>query len=62
MLPPGTDIRDPWSGTGADLVECPLGTGRFYRVAIVDDVAKGHANEYRVAMIYKVGTWPTPIP
>lgn len=73
LCPAGTDVRDS-SCTGlADVVEVPSGSGRWYAVAYVDDVAKGFANEYRVAMVVKVGPddfptannfpyWPTPIP
>lgn len=62
LVEPGTDIRDAFCASGEDLVECPAGSGRTYRVCIVDDVARGFTNEYRVAMLRKEGTWPTPIP
>lgn len=49
-----------------DAVEVPGGSGRFYVVLAVDDVAKGFSNEYRVASIYpqyqRVGWWPIPTP
>lgn len=74
LLPAGTDIRDLSCGLDADLVEVPLGTGRWYIVMGVDDIGKGFANESRCATIGKVyegldgpGSyaglfWPIPIP
>jgi len=68
LLPKLTDIRDGYSTTGNDAVEVPAGSGRWYFVEDVDDVAKGFANEYRWAAISKlVGlglppAWPTPYP
>jgi len=60
-LPMGTDVRD-WASGSEDWVEAPLGSGRKYRVQMVDDVAKGFANEYRIAFLQKVAGWPAPIP
>lgn len=69
LVSKGTDLRDYQSFTGdADVVECPAGTGRFYVVTHVDDVAKGFANEYRAASIVHPLAfgynyqWPTPYP
>jgi hypothetical protein len=62
LLPLGTDIRDGYCGSGPDYVEAPSGSGRWYRVAIVDDIGKGFANEHRAAVLFKVATWPEPIP
>jgi hypothetical protein len=63
LVEKGTDIRDGSATVRGDTVECPAGTGRFYRVGYVDDVAKGFPNEYRVALLSKRGpSWPTPIP
>jgi hypothetical protein len=64
LLPPGTDIRSGVLGT-ADDVEVPAGSGRFYEVEFVDDVGKGFANEYRVALLIQTtawGAWPLPYP
>lgn len=63
-LPPLTDIRDGILGTtGRDNCEVPAGSGRFYAVIYVDDVAKGFTNEHRYAMIAKGSRpWPEPIP
>lgn len=57
-----TDLRDKFNAPGVYYVEVPQGSGRYYVVVIVDDVAKGFTNEYRIGYLRKVGTWPTPIP
>jgi len=73
LLPAFTDIRDGSCAGEQDIVECPSGSGRWYFVSAVDDVAKGFSNEYRLAAIGKVSDfadhsrfpgvfWPTPIP
>lgn len=74
LCPAGTDLRDLECGTALnDVVEVPQGSGRWYAVLGVDDVAKGFPNEFRVATIAKCGGfgpwpaygfpyWPTPIP
>lgn len=73
LLPPGTDVRDRSNASGWDVVEVPAGTGRWYAVSVADDVGKGFANEYRIAVIGKISEgvdsflfpglwWPTPIP
>lgn len=62
LVPARSDLRDRFTLTGEDLVELPAGTGRMYRVVVVDDVARGFTNEYRFAMLFKWGAWPTPIP
>jgi hypothetical protein len=71
-LPALTDIRDlSCNGGNTDVVEVPAGSGRWYYVGQVDDVAKGFSNEYRRARLTKVfqgsttptfPLWPTPIP
>jgi hypothetical protein len=60
-VPAGTDLRQLLSSTGADEVEVPAGSGRYYRCMAVDDVAKGFPNEFRQALIVFVGV-PTPLP
>ena len=70
LLPALTDIRSVVTfpgggGSKCDIVECPLGSGRFYLVISVDDVGKGFGNEFRCAAIQATnlyGVWPTPIP
>lgn len=67
LLPPGTDIRDHYSGAGSasDWVEVPLGSECWYQVLWVNDVGKGFPNEHRYASIAKTtiaGGWPIPIP
>lgn len=66
-FPALTDVRDPSVDlTRTDFIECPAGSGRWYFVCIVDDVAKGFPNEYRIAIVRKSlltgGQWPIPIP
>jgi hypothetical protein len=64
----GVDIRGASSTYIGDMVECPTGTGRYYRVLHVEDVAKGFPNEYRRATMVQnlVGgngpVWPVPTP
>jgi hypothetical protein len=62
LVAKGTDIRDKYTQPGTHYVEVPLASGRFYKIDLVDDVARGFTNEYRIAIIRKVGTWPSPIP
>lgn len=73
LVPPRTDIRDAGNLTGPDVIECPVGSGRWYEVSLVDDSGKGFANEYRRVAIFKICQavqatlyaglfWPTPIP
>lgn len=62
LAPPAADLRDSFNSGGPDLVELPAGSGRWYTVVAVDDVAKGFPNEYRIAFIMKNAPWPTPIP
>ena len=62
LVPKLTDVRDAYSPGGADLIECPAGSNRWYQANYVDDVAKGFPNEYRKVFLCKAGTWPSPIP
>lgn len=64
LLPALTDIRGIQdTGLVADIVEVPSGSGRWYRVPWVDDVAKGHANEFRVALVVAIpAQWVAPYP
>lgn len=61
LFPPSVDVRDKVNVGGGDLVQIPSGSGVFYQVVSVHDVAKGFSNEYRVAVLQKVAT-PTPMP
>jgi hypothetical protein len=57
LLPALTDIRpyNLYQGDWLeDVVEVPAGSGRYYYVTDVDDVAKGFGNEYRHATITQV--------
>jgi hypothetical protein len=63
-----TDIRDPYcTGGVGDYVECPAGSGRWYQVTQVDDVAKSFTNEHRFALLAKCpnkftgALWGVPI-
>jgi hypothetical protein len=62
LFPRGTDVRDRFSEGGADGIECPILSNRFYVVLAVIDVGSGFSNEYRMAVLAKTGTWPTPLP
>src|SRR5216684_2145996 len=46
LLPAFTDIRCLAQGVNPDFLEVPAGSGRFYGVVDVEDVAKGFSNEY----------------
>jgi len=77
LVPAGTDIREvaqlAGGGPPYDIVEVPSGSGRWYVVNSVDDVAKGFPNEYRLAFLAKLSSnsglanttglfWPIPMP
>lgn len=64
LCAPGTDIRDTFCAPGGsfDTVEVPAGSGRYYSVVCVDDIAKGFTNEHRYALLTKQAYWPAPIP
>lgn len=56
LNPPGEDIRPPLVQSAdfqywMDRVEVPAGSGCYYFVESVLDVAKGFGNEYRLAVI-----------
>lgn len=60
-----TDIRGPQNSGGADVIECPKDSGRFYTCLGVDDIGKGFPNEHRAAILAwttDFGAWPSPIP
>jgi hypothetical protein len=60
LLPKRTDIRSlDWYGA-SDTVEVPVGSGRWYQVVVVDDVARGFTNEYRFAVIIPQRGAPLP--
>lgn len=62
LLPPLTNIQDGRNPHPVDWVEVPLGSGAFYAVIAVWDVAKGFTNEYREAAIIPAGAFPEPYP
>jgi hypothetical protein len=65
-LPAGTDIRLPHVGGNGDIVEVPSGSGLYWAVQAVGDVAKGFSNEYRAAALLSfnltTGGWVLPQP
>jgi hypothetical protein len=70
LFQPGEDIRSFNNAVIPDLIELPFGTGRFYIISYVDDIAKGFANEHRfcichlhaVDTVFVDVTVPFPIP
>jgi len=77
MVPALTDVQpsDHTAVGPSDAVEVPSGSGRFYIVLTVEDVAKGFSNEYRLLGLIQsdfvtnglipgvtVPTFPSPIP
>jgi hypothetical protein len=67
LFPRGTDVRDGFMhpATGADFIEVPEGSQRWYVVASVSDLGQGFENEHRVALAVKGevgGAWPEPLP
>jgi len=64
LFPAGTDVRDNFCApiNTAEFIEIPKGTGRIYRVGLVDDIAKGFANEHRFAVLFKLLAFPWPVP
>jgi hypothetical protein len=62
LLPKLTDVRGSLNVAGADTIECPAGSGKYYQCKYVDDRGKGFANEHRVVIMAGAGFWPTPIP
>jgi hypothetical protein len=67
MAPAGTDLRSVWQDPAqscGDYVEAPAGSGAFYIVQDVADMAKGFPNEHRLAWVTPAG-WillPSPLP
>lgn len=73
LVPALTDVRDQYQGLlHFELVEVPQGSGRWYQINLVDDVAKGFENEYRICALAKLAPniaagiglpfWPIPMP
>lgn len=76
LCPKGTNIIGAVTAASMDRVEVPAGSGRFYGVLAVDDVAKGYSNEYRLASLIQLTSegitltnpawgpllWPVPTP
>jgi len=62
LFPAGTDVRDNVMAPGADVVECPQGSGRVYGGLYVNDLGSGFSNEHRFAGCEKLAPWPAPLP
>ncbi len=62
LCPWGTDLRSTIYGGAADTVECPAGSGRYYTVEWVENVATGFANQHVAAILTQAGTWTPPSP
>lgn len=62
LLPKLVDVRDSTMPGGADQVEIPAGSRRYYMVDYVDDLGKGFPNEHRFAFCSKLAPWPSPAP
>lgn len=73
LLPALTDLRDRNQGFDNDVIEVPVGSGRWYGLNSYDDVGKGFDNEYRLALVTKISQamdatkyagldWPFPCP
>lgn len=72
LLPALTDVRSGIQVGGADVIEVPAGSSRWYGVAAVDDVGKGFPNEHRAASLLQISSeidpvllagcvWPVPM-
>jgi hypothetical protein len=62
LVPARTNIHWARGFTGNDGVECPAGSGMFYRVYFVCDVGRGFTNEYREAFLQVQAPIPVPLP
>ena len=64
LAPAGTDLRGFYTAGVPDFVEVPAGSGAFYMVMDVADMAKGFPNEHRCAwaVTTRLTPLPTPIP
>jgi hypothetical protein len=61
LFPKGTDVRGQSELLGVSFVEVPMGSGTRYQIQTVVDVAKGFANEYRLATGFRL-TAQAPLP
>jgi len=68
LFPKNTDIRDASQVSNPDVVEVPLGSGRYYWITFWDDIALGFPNEHRWAIGSKIyagvfpGVYRWPVP
>jgi hypothetical protein len=61
LLPPLTDVRGNPLYPVSDIVEVPAGSGRWYKVRIVEDFGKGFPNEHRGAWIVQISSTVDPV-
>lgn len=62
LLPSSTVIYGDVDSLGnPDMVEVPAGSGRFYTVHFVDNVATGFPNQYVLCELVRIGKFP-PVP
>ncbi len=72
LCPALTDLRSFPTYPQSDMIEVPVGSGRWYTAIFVDDIGKGFANEHRAAELGQISetvdntrfaglTWPTPM-
>jgi hypothetical protein len=62
LLPAGADVRGQWTASGADVVECPAGSGRLYSVLDSEEVGYGFSNWHRIAQLVPISPFPNPPP
>jgi hypothetical protein len=55
-------LQLPFSGVNPDLVEVPLGSGRYYTVVDTEYIGMGFANEHQGIVIEKTVPWPVGAP
>lgn len=64
LVPLGTAIfgENLYAGVPhGDLVECPVGSGHFYKCLQTDEAGYGFPNAHRFAVMTPVGTWATGV-
>jgi hypothetical protein len=60
LLPPGTDIRSGMCADSPDVVEIPVGSGRWYMVFAVDVIGMGFPNEHVGAAVVQISARSSP--
>lgn len=54
LVPALTDLRGAQNAGVVQVLEVPAGSARYYVVWFVDDIAKGFANEHRMALLKQI--------